>query len=173
MAQLSLQGWGLAVSLGCPIPSCSPQHHLGKVSQGLSLLGMNLGVKDTQHGACSIPKHGMSQGRGGTRRARGASAAPSLPVTPLLGKQGCHLFPAFLPAAPSCPLSQCSSSSTRCPCRVQGFAAFPGTTAPLPLVPEPYNPLIPLDRGIPAGLDFTKSQIWFLDVPVTILQGWG
>lgn len=83
---------------------------------------------------------------------------PSLPPF-WLGKQGCHLFPAFLPAAPSCLLSQCSSSSTRCPCRVQGFAAFPGTTAPLPLVPEPYNPLIPLGQGIPAGLGFTKSQI--------------
>lgn len=105
---------------------------------------------------------------------QGVSLQPPLSLPPLWpGKQGCHLFPAFLPAAPSCPLSQCSSSSTRCPCRVQGFAAFPGTTAPLPLVLELYNPLIPLGQGIFAGLGFTESQICFLHAPVTILLSWG
>lgn len=75
----------------------------------------------------------------------------------------------FCQQPPPARLSQCLPGSTRCPCRVQGFAAFPGTAAPLPPVPEPHNPLIPLGQGIPAGQASAKFQIWFLDVPVTVL----
>lgn len=109
----------------------------------------------------------VSLGHGGTGQAGGASAAHSLPPFGWVSKDVTSPL-TFCQWPPPARLSQCSCRSARCPCRVQGSAAFPGTMAPLPRVPEPYNPLIPLGQGIPAGLGSAKFQIWLLNVPVTI-----
>lgn len=109
----------------------------------------------------------VSLGHGGTGQAGGASAAPSLPPFGWVSRDVTSPL-TFCQWPPPAQLSQCSCSSARCPCRVQGSAAFPGTMASLPRVPEPYNPLIPLGQGIPAGLGSAKFQIWLLNVSVTI-----
>lgn len=85
----------LAVFLGSPSLPPPPSPSLGEASQGLHLLGMCLGVKDTGHG--------VSQGCGGTGRARGASAAPSLPATPLAGQTRMSPLPCLFASCPLLP----------------------------------------------------------------------
>lgn len=132
---------GLAVSLGCPIPSCSPQHQVGKGFPGpfLNLLGMCLGVKDPGHGTCSIPTHGVSQGRGGTGQVRGASAAPSLPATRWANKD-------VTSPLPFCQLPPPARSANA---RPAPHGALVGSRALLPFQEPPLPSLWSLNPTIP------------------------
>lgn len=166
---------------GVPHTLSLPQDWLAKSFLGpfLHFLGMWLGAGDVAGrwgrrtwGSLHSKLQGQSEpGPQWDRAGKGCLCSPLPPCHPVgrASKDVTFSLP-FCQRPPPAQLSQCSSRSAQCPCRVQGFAAFPGTAGPRAL--QSLNPLGP---GHPCGAGLCSIPNLASECacghPAT--QGWG